>query len=72
MPRLKVNLSHEIEYLSIYSENDKLDEKLEPKFPKELLLKMHHYMLLGRLMDERMLALQRDRKSTRLNSSHRT
>ncbi len=59
MPRLKVNLSHEIEYLSIFSENDKLDEKLEPKLPKELLLKMHHYMLLGRLMDERMLALQR-------------
>lgn len=59
MPRLKINLLHEIEYLSIYDENDNLDEELEPKIPKELLLKLHRSMLLGRLTDERMLALQR-------------
>ena len=59
MPRLKVDLSHEIEYLSIYDENDNLDEELEPKLTKEKLLEIHHYMLYGRLLDERMLALQR-------------
>jgi pyruvate dehydrogenase E1 component alpha subunit len=59
MPRLKINLSHEIEYLSIYDENDNLDESLEPKISKDTLLKIYRSMLMGRLLDERMLALQR-------------
>lgn len=59
MPREKIDLPHQIEYLSIYDENDNLDEELEPKIIEELLLKMHRAMFLGRLLDERMLNLQR-------------
>ena len=59
MPRTKLNLAHEVEYLSILDEDGKLDNDLEPDLPDDLLLGLHRAMLLGRRFDERMLKLQR-------------
>lgn len=59
MPREKVPLEHEVEYLGILDEDGNVDEDLEPELPDELLLKMHRFMLLGRRFDERMLKMQR-------------
>jgi pyruvate dehydrogenase E1 component alpha subunit len=59
MPRKKVDLPENIEYLSILDENGNLDENLEPEISEETLLKIHRYMLLGRRFDERKLKLQR-------------
>jgi len=59
MPRKKVDLPTNIEYLSILDEKGQLDESLEPDLSEELLLKMHRMMLLGRRFDERKLKLQR-------------
>jgi len=59
MPRMKIDLPNQIEYLTIFDEDGNLDEKLEPKLDEVLLLKIHHAMFLGRLLDERMLNLQR-------------
>jgi len=51
VPRKKLSLAHEVEYLSILDDDGQLDQELEPKLPKELLLKMHRAMLLGRRAD---------------------
>jgi pyruvate dehydrogenase E1 component alpha subunit len=59
MPRKTINLSHKVEYLSVLDEKGKLDKKLEPQIPDELLLKLHKAMVLGRRFDERLLSLQR-------------
>jgi pyruvate dehydrogenase E1 component alpha subunit len=59
MPREKVELQYQIEYLSILDEDGTLDEDLEPDMPEDLLLRLHRMMLLGRRFDERMLRLQR-------------
>ena len=59
MPRKKINIPEKLEYLSILDEKGQLDSKLEPKIPKELLLKLHRAMLLARRFDERLLNLQR-------------
>ena len=59
MPREKIHLPLEVEYLSILDEDGKLDKALEPDLSKEFLLKLQRAMLLGRRFDERMLKLQR-------------
>lgn len=59
MPRKKINIPEKLEYLSILDEKGQLDKKLEPKIPKELLLKLHKAMVLARRFDERLLSLQR-------------
>jgi pyruvate dehydrogenase E1 component alpha subunit len=59
MPRKTINLGHKVEYLSVLDEKGKLDKKLEPEIPDELLLKLNKAMLLGRRFDERLLSLQR-------------
>ena len=59
MPRKKINLPYQVDYLSILDEKGKLDTKLEPDIPEELLLRLHRAMLLGRRFDERLLSLQR-------------
>jgi pyruvate dehydrogenase E1 component alpha subunit len=59
MPREKIELPHEVEYLSILSPDGELDESLEPDMADELLTKLHRAMLMGRRFDERMLNLQR-------------
>jgi pyruvate dehydrogenase E1 component alpha subunit len=59
MPRETIELSHQIERLSILDEHGNLDEALEPQLDDALLLRLHRTMLLGRRFDERMLKLQR-------------
>ncbi len=59
MPRKKINIPYRVEYLSILDEKGKLDKELEPDISKELLLKLHRAMILGRRFDERLLSLQR-------------
>ena len=59
MPRKKINIPERLEHLSILDEKGKLDEKLEPDIPKDLLLKLHRAMILARRFDERLLSLQR-------------
>jgi pyruvate dehydrogenase E1 component alpha subunit len=59
MPRNKVDLSYHVEHLSILDEKGRLDKKLEPQIPDDLLLRLHRAMVLGRRFDERILSLQR-------------
>lgn len=59
MPRKRIDLPYTVDHLSILDENGQVDKELEPKIPEELLLKLHHYMVLGRHLDARMLSLQR-------------
>jgi pyruvate dehydrogenase E1 component alpha subunit len=59
MPRNKVDLPYHVEHLSILDEEGRLDKKLEPQIPDDLLLRLHRAMVLGRRFDERILSLQR-------------
>jgi pyruvate dehydrogenase E1 component alpha subunit len=59
MPRKKIDLPCDVEYLSILDADGKVDKDLEPDLPEEVLLKLHRTMLLGRRFDEQMLRLQR-------------
>ncbi|MGD2125363.1 MAG: pyruvate dehydrogenase (acetyl-transferring) E1 component subunit alpha [Desulfobacteraceae bacterium] len=59
MPRSKIELPYDVEYLSILDEKGQLDKDLEPEIPDELTLKLHRAMLSGRRFDERLLSLQR-------------
>lgn len=59
MPRQEIELPYRIDYLSILDEQGKVDQDLEPDVDKDLLLKLHRGMLLGRRFDERLLQLQR-------------
>lgn len=59
MPRKKVDLPENIEYLSILDEDGNLDTDLEPDLEDDFLLHLHRVMLLSRRFDERMLKLQR-------------
>ena len=52
-------MSDPVYFLSILNEYGNVDEELEPDIPKEVLLNLYHYMLLGRRFDERLLSLQR-------------
>lgn len=62
MPRKAINLTCKVEYLSILDETGKLDKKLDPSIPDDLLLRLYRAMLLARRFDERMLVLQRQGK----------
>ncbi|WP_193161226.1 pyruvate dehydrogenase (acetyl-transferring) E1 component subunit alpha [Microbulbifer hainanensis] len=59
MPRVKIGLKYQLEYLSILDESGEADTSLDPDLSKEQLLKFHHAMLLSRRFDEYMLKLQR-------------
>jgi pyruvate dehydrogenase E1 component alpha subunit len=59
MPRSKIDLPYQIDFLSILDAEGNLDESLEPDIPQDILLRMHATMLLGRRFDERLLNLQR-------------
>ena len=58
MPRKKINISEKLEYLSILDEKGKLDEKLEPKIPQDLLLKLYQNKSFG--WQRLLLCLQSD------------
>ncbi|MGK7312205.1 MAG: pyruvate dehydrogenase (acetyl-transferring) E1 component subunit alpha, partial [Candidatus Longimicrobiales bacterium M2_2A_002] len=59
MPRETVDLSIQIEHLSILNEDGELDEELEPDLDDDTLRQMYRAMVLARRFDERMLELQR-------------
>ncbi len=59
MPREAIDLPNKVDHLSILDESGKLDQKLEPKIPEELLMKLYRAMVLGRRFDDRLLSLQR-------------
>jgi len=59
MPKGEIDLPYRVATLSILDEHGRLDEALEPALPDELLLKLYRAVKLGRLLDERMLSLQR-------------
>jgi pyruvate dehydrogenase E1 component alpha subunit len=48
-----------VDHLQILDKDGKVDSKLEPKLPNELLEKMYRYMVLARKWDRKCLALQR-------------
>ena len=59
MPRKTLPIEEKLESLAILDAKGTVDKALEPSMPKELLLKLYRYMVLGRRFDERLLALQR-------------
>jgi pyruvate dehydrogenase E1 component alpha subunit len=59
MPRKKIIIADNVEYLSILDDSGELDIDLEPDISEEILLKLHRTMVLGRKFDERLLNLQR-------------
>lgn len=59
MPRVKIGLKYQLEYLSILDESGEADASLEPELSEEQLLAFHRAMLLSRRFDEYMLKLQR-------------
>jgi pyruvate dehydrogenase E1 component alpha subunit len=59
MPKKKIDLLCEVDYLSVLDENGQVDKELEPRIPDELLLELYRAMVLARRFDERMLSLQR-------------
>ena len=59
MPRTSIQLNDHIERLSILDSRGRVDAKLDPDLPRDLLLKLYRAMVLGRRFDERLLALQR-------------
>jgi len=62
MPRKKIDLKYDIDYLSILDKDGEVDSDLEPDIDDDRLLDLHRAMLLGRRFDERMLKLQRSGK----------
>jgi pyruvate dehydrogenase E1 component alpha subunit len=58
MPREKINFS--IEKLSIIDENGKADKKVMPEISDDMLKKMYQFMVQERIMDDRILKLQRE------------
>lgn len=59
MPRRIFDIGLTVEDISILDEHGRADESLDPKLPSEMLLKMHHSMVLTRKLDERMILMQR-------------
>ncbi|MCG6894457.1 MAG: pyruvate dehydrogenase (acetyl-transferring) E1 component subunit alpha [Desulfobacteraceae bacterium] len=59
MPRKTLEIPLSVEHLSILDEKGKVDKNLEPKIPKDRLLRLHRMMKQGRAFDQRMLSLQR-------------
>ncbi|GBD37162.1 Pyruvate dehydrogenase E1 component subunit alpha [bacterium HR36] len=57
MPRKQL-AQFSVEYLQILDENANVDRELEPDLPSDLLLRVHRYMTLTRLLDRRMHILQ--------------
>lgn len=59
MPRARIALADEIEYLSILDEDGNVDAALDPRLPPHELQKLYRGLLLGRRFDERMIMLSR-------------
>jgi TPP-dependent pyruvate/acetoin dehydrogenase alpha subunit len=59
MPHRKIAVAGVLEYLAILDAAGRVDRALEPKIPREDLLRLYRRFLLVRRFDERMVALQR-------------
>lgn len=59
MPRKPIKVENQVEYLSILDEKGNIDAALDPKLDRDTLLNLHRLMLTTRLLDERLLAMQR-------------
>lgn len=59
MPRKKIDIPCDVEYLSILTEKGEVDKELEPDLSEELLIRLYRTMVLSRRFDERSLSLQR-------------
>ena len=59
MPRKRIEVPRQVEYISILDEHGNLDEELEPEISEDVLKKLHKAMVFGRRFDQRMLNLQR-------------
>jgi pyruvate dehydrogenase E1 component alpha subunit len=59
MPRKKITIPDNVEYLSILNPQGEVDQKFEPDISDKFLLKLYRTMLLARKFDERLLSLQR-------------
>lgn len=58
MPVKKIE-SWTVEYMQILDETGKVDKKLEPKIEKNVLIKIYKTMVRARLLDDKMLIMQR-------------
>src|SRR5256885_9962951 len=59
MPRITPEPRFQVEYLSVLDSDGNLDTALEPKLSENDLKALYRAMLLGRRLDERMVALRR-------------
>ena len=59
MPRTRLEPRFHVDYLSILDSDGNLDAALEPELSAEDLKRLYRAMVLGRLLDERMVRLQR-------------
>ncbi len=59
MPRTRIEIPGQIDYLSILDEDANVDAALDPSLSDDLLMKLYDAMVLGREFDGRMLNLQR-------------
>jgi pyruvate dehydrogenase E1 component alpha subunit len=59
MPRTSLEPRFQVEHLSVLDAEGRLDAALEPALSADDLKRMYRGMLLGRLLDERMVRLQR-------------
>lgn len=59
MPRTEIDIGLKLEHLQILDEVGRLDQALEPRIDAELLRRMYRGMVLTRLLDDRMIRMQR-------------
>lgn len=59
MPRSKLELPDDLEYISVLNASGEYDEAIAPVLSKEFLHRLYRFMVLGRRFDERQLNLQR-------------
>ncbi len=59
MPRKKIRVANTLESLVILDDRGHVDESLDPQLDGDRLLSLHRLMLTTRLLDERLLAMQR-------------
>ncbi|MBW3660991.1 MAG: pyruvate dehydrogenase (acetyl-transferring) E1 component subunit alpha [Gemmatimonadetes bacterium] len=59
MPRERIEIPYEVEWLQVLDEDGNLDEERMPDVEDDELLAWHRAMLLARRFDERLLQLQR-------------
>ena len=62
MPKSTLKLSNQVTELSILDVDGNIDAALEPQIDNDELLKLYRFMVLTRILDERMIRMQRQGK----------